>query len=90
MVPDSRKPSDSRSARRLNAPRPVGVAALRARPTAVGGVSVETIREEWRVADQWWTSAPVRRQYFDLVLETGKHVVVFLDVERDAWFTQRA
>jgi hypothetical protein len=56
----------------------------------VGGVSVETIREEWRVADQWWTSAPVRRQYFDLVLETGKHVVVFLDVERDAWFTQRA
>ncbi len=90
MVPDSREPSDSRSARRLNAPRRVGVAATGGLPTTVEGVLVEAVREEWRVADQWWTSDPVRRRYFDLVLETGRQVTVFLDEERGTWFTQRA
>lgn len=90
MVPDSREPSDSRSARRLNAPRRVGVAAANGRPTAVEDVLVEAVREEWRVADQWWTSDPVRRRYFDLVLVNGKHLTVFFDEEGSTWFTQRA
>lgn len=90
MVTDPREPSDSRSARRLNTPRPVGVVTKDGWPTTVDGVSVETTREEWRIADQWWTHTPVRRRYFDLVLETGKHIVVFLDEEKGKWFTQRA
>jgi hypothetical protein len=49
-----------------------------------------TVREEWRVVDRWWTGDAVRRRYFDLVLETGEHAVVFHDEERGAWFTQRA
>jgi len=37
-------------------------------PAAVGQVGVFQVREEWRVVDRWWTDAPVRRRYFDLVL----------------------
>jgi hypothetical protein len=56
----------------------------------VGGVAVALVREEWRVADRWWTKEPVRRRYFDVVLATGMNAVVFLDEERGGWFTQRA
>jgi hypothetical protein len=56
----------------------------------VGGTPVAVVREEWRVFDRWWTNEPVRRRYFDLVLETGENVAVFYDLEREAWFTQKA
>jgi hypothetical protein len=59
-------------------------------PTAVGGVVVSSMREEWRVADRWWTDEPVRRRYFDLVLETGENIAVFYDEERERWFRQKA
>jgi hypothetical protein len=48
------------------------------------------VREEWRVADRWWTEEPVRRRYFDLVLETGENVAVFYDLEQERWFRQKA
>jgi len=53
-------------------------------------VVVSSLREEWRVADRWWTDEPVRRRYFDLVLETGENVAVFYDEERERWFKQKA
>lgn len=89
MVSHSRESGNSRAARRLNAPRPIVVTAPAGKPTAIDDVPVEAVREEWRVADQWWTDAPVRRRYFDVVLESGKQIVVFYDKGKDAWFTQR-
>jgi hypothetical protein len=61
-----------------------------ARPVSVNRISVSDVREEWRIVDRWWTEEPVRRRYFDVVLETGQNAVVFHDEERGAWFTQRA
>jgi hypothetical protein len=90
VVAHSRDQGDSRAARRLNEPRPVDVEALEGVPTAVGGVVVSSLREEWRVADRWWTGEPIRRRYFDLVLETGENVAVFYDEERERWFRQKA
>ena len=90
MVAHSRDQGDSRAARRLNEPRPVDVEALEGAPVAVGGVVVSSLREEWRVADRWWTEEPLRRRYFDLVLETGENVVVFHDEERSGWSRQQA
>jgi hypothetical protein len=58
-------------------------------PAEVGGVPVALVKEEWRIVDRWWTERPVRRRYFDLVLETGQNVIVFSD-ERGRWFSQRA
>ena len=48
------------------------------------------LRTLWaRVVDRWWTEEPVSRRYFDVVLETGEHAVVFHDEGRRGWFTQR-
>jgi acyl-coenzyme A synthetase/AMP-(fatty) acid ligase len=59
-------------------------------PAAVGQVGVLQVREEWRVFDRWWTDAPVRRRYFDLVLATGENVAIFEDEEGGGWFRQKA
>jgi hypothetical protein len=48
------------------------------------------VREEWRLSERWWTEQPLRRRYFDLVLETGEHTVVFLDEREERWYRQRA
>jgi hypothetical protein len=90
MVADSRGQGDSRAARRLNEPRPVRVTVEEGLPAAVGQVGVLQVREEWRVFDRWWTDAPVRRRYFDLVLATGENVAVFEDEEGGGWFRQKA
>jgi len=58
-------------------------------PVSVNRQAVARVREEWRVVDRWWTEEPVRRRYFDLVLETGRNAVVFQDEAGGGWFTQR-
>lgn len=90
MVAHPRDQGDSRAARRLNEPRQARVEAPENVPASVAGVAVSSVREEWRVFDRWWTEDPVRRRYFDLVLETGENVVVFFDLERESWFRQKA
>ena len=75
----------------LYAPSPVGVrTGAGGAPLAVGSVAVEAVREEWVVEDRWWTTAPLRRRYFELALADGSCVVVFRELEGDRWFSQRA
>lgn len=77
--------------RRLNEPRPVAVRAdPEGPPQAVDGGSVEAVREEWLVEDRWWTSAPLRRHYFELALADGRALTVFRDAGDGRWFRQRA
>ena len=76
--------------RRLVSPRPVRVAAGREGvPAAVGGRPVRSVLEDWLVEDRWWTGRPLRRRYFELVLEDGRHAVVYHDLEGDRWLSQR-
>jgi hypothetical protein len=58
------------------------------RPAAFAGVPVMAIREEWVVEDRWWTGRPLRRRYFELVLEDGRCAVVFRDLVRGLWACQ--
>lgn len=58
-------------------------------PRVVNRHAVALVREEWHVVDRWWTEGPVRRRYFEVVLESGQNTVVFHDEERGTWFTQR-
>jgi hypothetical protein len=75
--------------RRLYEVRPVRVMATeRGLPTAVEGIPVETVREEWLVEDRWWTTRPLWRHYFELLLADGRNVVVFHSA--DGWHAQRA
>lgn len=49
---------------------------------------VADIIEAWRIDDEWWRE-PISRQYFDVVLEEGAHVVVFQDLITGEWFLQQ-
>jgi hypothetical protein len=81
-------------------PRPIAVqAGDDGAPATVAGVTVESVREEWLVEDRWWTPSPLRRRYFELVLDDGRDVVVFQEqpsrlrsapARAGSWFLQRA
>ena len=75
----------------LGHPRPARVrAGTRGVPAAIDALAVECVLEEWVVEDRWWTGRPLRRRYFECVLENGRNVVVFFDLVRRHWFEQRA
>lgn len=75
---------------RVNKPWPVPVqVGSDGSPRTVGRLAVESVREEWLVEDGWWTQKPLRRRYFELVLEDGSDVVVFCEPETGRWFRQR-
>jgi hypothetical protein len=57
-------------------------------PATVGRTRVETVNEDWVVEDRWWTGRPLRRRYFELVLEDGRCAVVFRDLVRGLWARQ--
>jgi hypothetical protein len=79
------------SSRRLAEPRPAAVSSDGGdAPVALAGRPVEAVREEWIVEDRWWTSRPLRRRYFELVLDDGRNAVVFRDLVDGRWFSQRA
>jgi hypothetical protein len=78
--------------RRIGDPRPVPVrAGSGGRPVVLGLTRIEAVSEEWVVEDRWWTDAPLRRRYFELVLADGRNVVVFRELGAEGrWFEQRA
>jgi hypothetical protein len=76
--------------RRLNAPIPSRVEQGEGgRPLAVDGRPVEAVRESWLVEDRWWTDAPLRRRYWEVVTADGRDLVVFRELERGLWYRQR-
>ncbi len=76
---------------RLAEPRPVRVRAdEHGRPQSVAGRAVEAVRESWLVEDRWWTDAPLRRRYWEVVTTDGRNRAIFRDLEAGAWFSQRA
>jgi len=48
---------------------------------------VEAIGEVWRVDDEWWRQ-PILRSYFEVMLEGGKHTVLYEDRHTGEWFEQ--
>jgi len=88
------------AARRLGRPRPavvrvgadglpVGVGGDRRSPARPAVTAVDSVREDWVVEDRWWTAEPLRRRYFELVLEDGSDVVIFSEPESGRWYRQR-
>jgi hypothetical protein len=77
-------------ARRLARPRPVDIRiGADGLPAAFGATPVDSVLEDWLVEDRWWTARPVRRRYLELVLESGRCVLVFRDLTSGRWYTQR-
>ncbi len=73
----------------MNEPRPARVSWGRGMPERVDDEGVAQLRESWLVEDRWWTAAPLRRRYWELVGERGRNVVVFRDLCTGRWFVQR-
>jgi hypothetical protein len=67
----------------------VDAAAQDGRPLVVEGDAVEAVRESWLVEDRWWTDAPLRRRYWEVVTSGGRNLIVFRDLERGGWARQR-
>ncbi len=70
-------------------PIPVRIATDAAgRPSRVDDRAVLAIREEWRVEDGWWAQ-PVRRRYFEVILDGGVRSDIFEDRRRPGvWMRQ--
>jgi len=76
--------------RRLATPRAVQVrAGEEGRPVAIDGRAVDAVRESWLVEDRWWTDAPLRRRYWEVITADGRDIVLYRDLERGGWFAQR-
>jgi hypothetical protein len=73
----------------LYAPKAIRVEADDALPASVAGSPVESVRERWLVEDRWWSSDQLRRDYFEVVLASGRCTVIFRDLETDRWYEQR-
>ena len=77
--------------RRMLEPGAVRVAAdAGGCPQRVAGHRVDAVRESWLVEDRWWTEAPLRRRYWEVVTDDGRDLVVFRDLESGRWYQQRA
>jgi len=78
--------------RPLNEPRPISVWTDddgRPRTVAAGGsrTPVATVRETWRIDDEWWRR-PIHRVYHLVVLEGGTQLTVYRDLAEGRWFAQ--
>jgi len=59
-------------------------------PVKLDDRPVEQIRERWIVEEGWWTDAPVRRAYAELVLADGGLAIVFEDLTGGGWHRHAA
>ena len=84
------EPVASRGPRRLAKPRAVRVQADgTGRPLKIEKREVDAVRESWLVEDRWWTDAPLRRRYWEVVTGDGRDLVVFRDLIEGRWYAQR-
>ena len=50
---------------------------------------VISIEDLWRVDEEWWRDAGVVRTYFEVLLDNGRRLTLFLDHGASSWFWQR-
>lgn len=78
--------------RPVQRPRPIRVHVDgKERPVAVRGrrgtVAIAGIREEWCIDDEWWRH-PISRDYYDVVLESGRAITLYHDNVEGRWYLQ--
>jgi hypothetical protein len=48
---------------------------------------VTTLRDHWRIDDEWWRH-PIARRYFQVVLDDGCCLTLYHDLETGRWHRQ--
>ena len=49
---------------------------------------VETVRERWRIDDEWWRQL-ICREYRTVVLDDGRVMTLFRDLTDGLWYAQK-
>jgi len=57
-------------------------------PSRIGVVPIEAVRETWRIDDEWWRE-PITRTYYEVLLQGGARLVLFVDLVKQEWFVQK-
>ena len=92
MVENPRAAGGTGGLRLLNQPKPAAVeASALGEPKAVvlqGRFQrVRTIRDTWRIDDEWWRDE-ISRRYFSIELENGRGLTLYHDLVGGGWFAQ--
>ena len=53
-----------------------------------GPLRVLSIRERWRIDDEWWRET-ISREYRAVVLDDGSVLTLFQDLRDGLWYAQR-
>ena len=87
MTPDKLQP--------LNLPQPVevelggeGLPQTVRNCVTAEKIAVEAVIEVWRIDDEWWRQ-PISRHYVEVVLQGGRHLVLYKDLITGDWFMQK-
>jgi hypothetical protein len=51
-------------------------------------VTIDAVRETWRIDDEWWRE-PITRMYYEVLLQRGARLVLFVDLVKQEWFVQK-
>lgn len=93
MVAPARAPLRTDRLRAVNEPAPVTVEVDEfGLPTTAGRpdgqtAQIESVNETWRIDDEWWRQI-ISRQYFEVIMEGGKRMVLFQNLLNGEWFAQ--
>jgi hypothetical protein len=93
MVAPARAPLRTDRLRAVNEPAAVtvevdefGLPVTAGRPDGQTA-RIESVNETWRIEDEWWRQI-ISREYFEVLMEGGKRVVLFKDLITNNWFMQ--
>lgn len=67
---------------------PLFVARVDARGRRGDEARVESIEDQWRLAESWWREAPQRRTYYRVVLSGGRPLTLYRDGVTGIWYEQ--
>ncbi len=67
---------------------PLAVARTDAHGRRGDEARVDSIEEQWRLAEAWWREAPQRRTYYRVILDHGRPLTLYRDDVTGAWYEQ--
>ena len=78
----------------VNTPVPIAVQENASHaPVAVTlkgrALSVESVMDRWAIDDEWWRDEAISRMYYQLVVENGRVVIVYSEID-GSWYQQNA
>ena len=92
MVENSRETSQASTVRSVDLPARIRVSEDdRGRPQTIWLKKQEAVSElldHWRIDDEWWRAEEISRMYYEVILNSGRRIIIFKDLITDLWYTQ--